>query len=56
MEKGNRLKRRIARFLKSYSVFIVDHTAKEDKFFNKVEEKNSISKEDENCLNVSAVE
>ncbi len=26
----------IARFLKSYSVYISDHTIKEDKFFNKI--------------------
>lgn len=60
-KKGTDSREAIARFLKSYSVFIMDHTAKEDKFFNKVEEKNSISKEEdttlikhyENCLNVS---
>jgi hemerythrin-like domain-containing protein len=32
----------LARFLKSYSVFVTDHTGKEDKFFDKVEEKEFI--------------
>jgi hemerythrin-like domain-containing protein len=33
----------LARFLKSYSVFITDHTGKEDKFFDIIEEKSSLS-------------
>jgi hemerythrin-like domain-containing protein len=37
----------VARFLKSYAVFISDHTGKEDKFFDLIEEKGSISKEDQ---------
>lgn len=38
----------IARFLKSYSVFIDEHTMKEDSFFDMITAKNSISeKEDE---------
>ncbi len=49
----------LARFLKSYSVFITDHTGKEDKFFNLIEEKNSLSEQEnevllrhfENCRN-----
>ncbi|MBV9178572.1 MAG: hemerythrin domain-containing protein [Nitrososphaeraceae archaeon] len=40
----------VARFLKSYAVFISDHTGKEDKFFDLIEEKGSISKEDEQML------
>jgi hemerythrin-like domain-containing protein len=32
----------VARFLKAYSVFVEDHTGKEDKFFNLVEERKSI--------------
>ena len=41
----------VARFLKSYAVFIDDHTGKEDKFFDLVEERNVISnKEDEMLL------
>ncbi|MFZ0326159.1 MAG: hemerythrin domain-containing protein [Nitrososphaeraceae archaeon] len=38
----------VARFLKSYAVFVTDHTGKEDKFFDLIENKGSIStKEDE---------
>lgn len=41
----------IARFLKSYAVFIDDHTAKEDRFFDMVDERNVITtKEDEMLL------
>lgn len=46
----------VARFLKSYSVFITDHTGKEDKFFDLIEKKGSISsKEDEILLKYYAV-
>lgn len=39
----------IARFLKSYAVFIDDHTGKEDKFFDLIESRQVItSEEDEN--------
>jgi hemerythrin-like domain-containing protein len=41
----------VARFLKSYAVFIDDHTGKEDKFFDLVDKSNVISnKEDEMLL------
>ena len=40
----------VARFLKSYAVFISDHTGKEDKFFDLIEEKGSISKEEDQML------
>ena len=40
----------VARFLKSYAVFISDHTGKEDKFFDLIEEKGSISKEENQML------
>jgi hemerythrin-like domain-containing protein len=40
----------VARFLKSYAVFISDHTGKEDKFFDMVEEKHSISTEEDIML------
>ena len=41
----------IARFLKSYAVFIDDHTAKEDRFFDMVDKRNVITtKEDEMLL------
>lgn len=33
----------VARYLKAYSVFITDHTLKEDKFFDLVEDKGSLS-------------
>ena len=41
----------VARFLKSYAVFIDDHTAKEDRFFDMVDKRNIITtKEDELLL------
>jgi hemerythrin-like domain-containing protein len=40
----------VARFLKSYSVFITDHTGKEDTFFNLIEDKGSISNEENEIL------
>lgn len=40
----------LARFLKSYSVFITDHTGKEDIFFNLIEENSSISDEENEIL------
>ena len=40
----------VARFLKSYSVFITDHTGKEDTFFNLIEQKSSISNEENEIL------
>src|SRR5687768_6219768 len=38
---GNNLREPVARFLKSYAVFITDHTGKEDNFFDLIEEKRS---------------
>lgn len=40
----------ITRFLKSYAVFIDDHTAKEDKFFDLVDSNNSISTYEDKML------
>ena len=40
----------VARFLKSYAVFISDHTGKEDKFFDLVEERQSISEAEDLSL------
>jgi hemerythrin-like domain-containing protein len=37
-KNGNNSREPVARFLKSYAVFISDHTGKEDKFFDLVEE------------------
>jgi hemerythrin-like domain-containing protein len=55
----SQIKEPVARFLKAYSVFITDHTQKEDKFFDIIENKHSISDEEdiqikqhyENCKN-----
>ena len=40
----------LARFLKSYSVFITDHTGKEDKFFDIIEEKSILSEQENEAL------
>jgi hypothetical protein len=37
----------VARFLKSYAVFVFDHTGKEDVFFKMIQEKHSISDEED---------
>ena len=37
----------VARFLKSYAVFVFDHTGKEDVFFENIQNKHSISKEED---------
>ena len=47
---NNRNKEPVARFLKSYAVFVSDHTAKEDTFFQAIQEKNSISEEEDRDL------
>jgi hemerythrin-like domain-containing protein len=46
----NSNKEPIARFLKSYAVFVSDHTAKEDVFFKDIQEKDSISEEEDEQL------
>lgn len=40
----------VARFLKSYAVFIEDHTSKEDKFFDLIDNDNKLSNEEEELL------
>jgi hemerythrin-like domain-containing protein len=40
----------VARFLKSYAVFIDDHTGKEDKFFDMVEEKKVITTNEDKIM------
>jgi hypothetical protein len=40
----------LARYLKTYSVFILDHTSKEDRFFNAVKEAGSLSTSEESAL------
>jgi hemerythrin-like domain-containing protein len=47
---NNRKKEPVARFLKSYATFVSDHTAKEDTFFKAIQEKNSISEEEDREL------
>jgi hemerythrin-like domain-containing protein len=47
---NNRSKEPVARFLKSYAIFVSDHTAKEDIFFKIIQEKNSISEEEDRKL------
>jgi hypothetical protein len=44
-KKGTDSREPVARFLKSYAVFIFDHTGNEDKFFDLIEERQSISEE-----------
>lgn len=47
---NNSSKEPVARFLKSYAIFVSDHTAKEDTFFKSILEKNSISEEEDREL------
>lgn len=54
--RGTDSREPVARFLKSYAVFITDHTGKEDKFFDLIEDKGRIStKEDEVLMKYYAV-
>ncbi len=43
----NRDKEPIARFLKSYAVFVSDHTGKEDLFFKRIQRDGSLSEEED---------
>lgn len=45
-----KIKEPVARLLKTYAVFITDHTGKEDKFFDLIEEKDSISTKEDKML------
>ncbi len=49
-EQRNRTIEPIARFLKAYAIFIEDHIGKEDKFFDKIEERKIISKSEDELL------
>jgi len=40
----------VARFLRTYAIFIDDHTGKEDLFFDKIEEREIISEEEDKLL------
>lgn len=44
---GNNDKEPVARFLKSYAVFVSDHTGKEDLFFKAIQHKGSLSEEED---------
>lgn len=46
----NKDKEPIARFLKSYAVFVSDHTGKEDMFFKKIQHTGSLSEEEDHQL------
>ncbi|WP_458747371.1 hemerythrin domain-containing protein [Candidatus Nitrosocosmicus sp. T] len=48
-DKSN-LNEPVARFLKSYAVFIDDHTGKEDKFFDLIESGNLLSEDEDKSL------
>ena len=48
-QKGTDSREPVARFLQSYAIFIADHTGKEDKFFDLVEE-NGILSNEENAM------
>jgi hypothetical protein len=37
----------VARFLKTYAIYVTDHTGKEDRFFDMVEEMKSLSDEED---------
>jgi hemerythrin-like domain-containing protein len=45
-----KIKEPTARFLKSYAVFIADHTGKEDKFFDLIQRTNIISEKEDQML------
>jgi hemerythrin-like domain-containing protein len=48
--QGKNAREPLARYLKTYSVFILDHTSKEDRFFTDVKEKRSLSEREESRL------
>jgi hemerythrin-like domain-containing protein len=50
MKWNKRNKEPVARFLRSYAIFVSDHTAKEDTFFKTIQEKDSISEEEDREL------
>jgi len=49
-KNGNDVREPIARFLKSYSIYISDHTSKEDKFFNKILQNNELIESENKIL------
>ena len=48
----NKNKEPVARFLKSYAVFVSDHTGKEDTFFKTIIQQHSISQEEDEQLRI----
>jgi hemerythrin-like domain-containing protein len=48
--QGKDAREPLARYLKAYSVFIMDHTSKEDLFFNDVKQRRSLSDGEEKDL------
>ncbi len=48
--RGRDAREPLARYLKTYSVFILDHTSKEDRFFTDIKEKRSLSEKEEKDL------
>jgi hemerythrin-like domain-containing protein len=48
--KGKNAREPLARYLKTYSVFVLDHTSKEDRFFTDLKEKRSLSDKEESKL------
>jgi hemerythrin-like domain-containing protein len=48
--QGKDAREPLARYLKTYSVFILDHTSKEDRFFADIKEKRSLSDREEKDL------
>jgi hemerythrin-like domain-containing protein len=48
--QGTDAREPLARYLKTYSVFILDHTSKEDRFFTDIKEKRSLSNKQERDL------
>jgi hemerythrin-like domain-containing protein len=48
--QGRDAREPLARYLKTYSVFILDHTSKEDRFFTDVKERRSLSDKEEKDL------
>jgi hemerythrin-like domain-containing protein len=48
--QGKEAREPLARYLKTYSVFILDHTSKEDRFFTDVRDRRSLSSKEEQDL------
>ena len=48
--QGKNVREPLARYLKTYSIFILDHTSKEDRLFSDVKERQSLTQEEEKDL------